>query len=316
MRYPSGFPQDARTRVEAEKLRAYAALEQEVRGIESWRRDVPFVRCIMRVFIAFAHEACEFGKKSNRRAWSDSELDQRCREFLLSIVVGAWEEKAKDLGISKMFSSPHHWGYSLSDDAKRKIEKSPEWKHYQELLLDAYEAQSACAAACSQPQFDQARGTAPRTDDAIEALSSRGGRPTELRERSPMGAPRPVLQADNWEDIEILFLSDERVQITLGTQTETRNYEEMGFASKQNGKPVLAWVALREMAERGGVTQVVGDREMWAAVEKRIQEIRKVLRHRFGLTDDPLPFKKMQRGSKDFGYRAKFKVGCRPSYES
>jgi hypothetical protein len=131
-----------------------------------------------------------------------------------------------------------------------------------------------------------------------------------------MGAPRPVLQADNWEDIEILFLSDERVQITLGTQTETRNYEEMGFASKQNGKPVLAWVALREMAERGGVTQVVGDREMWAAVEKRIQEIRKVLRHRFGLTDDPLPFKKMQRGSKDFGYRAKFKVGCRPSYES
>jgi hypothetical protein len=131
-----------------------------------------------------------------------------------------------------------------------------------------------------------------------------------------MGAPRPVFQADKWEDIEILFLSDERVQITFCTQTETRNYEEMGFASKQNGKPVLAWAALREMAQRAGVTQIVSDKRKWADVEKRIQEIRKVLRHMFGLTDDPLPFKKKRRGSEDFGYRAKFKVGCRPSYKS
>jgi hypothetical protein len=318
MKYPNGFPQDARARVEAEKLRAYAALEQEVRGIESWRRDVPFVRCIMRVFIAFAHEACEFGKKSNRRAWSDSELDQRCREFLLSIVVDAWEEKAKDLGVGKMFSSPHHWGYSLDDAARRQIEKSPEWKQYQELLRDAYEAQSGCAAACgSQPRFDQIGGTAPRTDDAIETLSSRGGTPTESRENSPTDVPRPFPQADKWEDIEILFLSEHRVQITVDTYSETRNYEEMGFASKKNGVPVLAWAALREMAQRGGVTQIVGDRRKWTEVEKRIQELRKVLRHRFGLTDDPLPFKKKKRrDSEDFGYRAKFKVGCRPSYKS
>src|ERR1022692_438770 len=65
----------------------------------------------MRVFIAFAREACALGKKSNLPAWSDRELDQRCREFLLSIVIDAWEDKAKDLGIGKMFSSPHHWGY-------------------------------------------------------------------------------------------------------------------------------------------------------------------------------------------------------------
>jgi len=150
----------------------------------------------------------------------------------------------------------------------------------------------------------------------MEALSSRGGTPTESRESSPKGVPRPFPQADKWEDIEILFLSDERVQITLGTQTETRNYAEMGFASKQNGKPVLAWAVFRAIAERRGVIQVVADKRMWAEVEKRIQEIRKVLRHRFGLTDDPLPFKKKRRGSEDFGYRAKFKVGCGPSYKT
>jgi hypothetical protein len=166
MKYPSEFPQDARARVETETLRAYAALEQEVRGIESSRRDIPFIRCIMRVFIAFAREACEFGKKSHHWAWSDSELDQRCRDFLLMIVVDAWENKAKDLGIRKMFSSTHNWGYSLDDGARRKIECSPQWKGYQDLLLEALESQSVRAADCSLPQHEQADGRAPENTEA------------------------------------------------------------------------------------------------------------------------------------------------------
>jgi hypothetical protein len=101
----------------------------------------------MRVFLGFAREACKFGKDSGHRAWSDRELDQRCREFLLMIVVDAWVEKGKDLGIRQPFSSPHNWGYSLDDDAKRKIEKSPEWKQYRELLLETFEDQSARSPA-------------------------------------------------------------------------------------------------------------------------------------------------------------------------
>jgi len=187
MKYPSEFPQDARARVETEALRAYAVLEQEVRGIESWRRDVPFIRCIMRVFIAFAREACAFGKKSNLPVWSDSELDQRCRDFLLSIVVDLWEDKAKDLGIRKMFSSPHNWGYSLDDGARRKIENSPEWKEYQDLLLDAFESQSARAADCSLPQHEQAGGTAPKTDGA--------GASSGERRRAVV---EPILKTKDW----------------------------------------------------------------------------------------------------------------------
>jgi hypothetical protein len=135
--------------------------------------------------------------------------------------------------------------------------------------------------------------------------------------RRVIGVPRLAPQAYKWEDIEISFLSDERVQITMGTQTETRNYEEMGFASKQNGTPVLAWSTLRMMAEAGGVIKVAADSRKWADVEKRMQEIRKVLRHRFDLTDDPLPYtKKTRRNPEEFGYRTKFKLGCRPSYKS
>jgi hypothetical protein len=167
MKYPSEFPRDARTRVEAETLRAYSALEQEVRGVESSRRDVPFIRCVMRIFLAFVRNACAFGRKGNHPAWSDSELDRRCRDFLLSIVVDAWEDKAKDLGIRKMFSSPHHWGNSLDDDARRKIESSPEWRLYQELLLEAFDVQSARATDCKLPQPEPADDTAP----GIEAMA-------------------------------------------------------------------------------------------------------------------------------------------------
>ena len=303
MKYRNEFPRDARARVEAEKLRAYRALEQEVRGTESWRREGAFIRCVMQVFLGFAREALAFGKHSGHRAWSDRDLDQRCREVLVPIVIDAWEDKAKDLGIRKMFSSSHHWGYSLDDDARRKIENSREWKEYQELLLNTLESQSGRAVDGVLRQQEQAGGLAPK--------------PNEQRETTPIGVPRPFPHAAKWEDIEISFLSDERVQITVGTQSETRNYAEMGFASKKNGTPVLAWVTLSAMARAGGVMRFACDSRKWAEVEKRMQEIRKVLRHMFGLTDDPLPFtKKARRGSEDFGYCAKIKLDCRPSYES
>jgi hypothetical protein len=63
--------------------------------------------------------------------------------------------------------------------------------------------------------------------------------------RVPSG-PEP--KATRWQEIEVIFLSDERVQIEIGAHTETRNYAEMGFANKQNGKPRLAWGTLRYLA--------------------------------------------------------------------
>ena len=189
MKYPSEFPQDAQARVEAETLRAYEALEQDVRGIERGRRDVPFVRCVMRIFLVYAHEAGAFGKMSREASWSARELDQRCREFLLSIVIDAWEDRAKDLGVRKMFSSPHNWGYSLDDEMRRKIERSPAWKRYQDLLLDAFDAQSVRAADGSSPDSAQVGGIASKTDNTGSSTGSLT--PTEYRVTSPIDLPSP-----------------------------------------------------------------------------------------------------------------------------
>jgi hypothetical protein len=172
----------------------------------------------------------------------------------------------------------------------------------------------APADAAEEARSDAKGAVAP---DANGEGAAPANTPARTSEGSPTGAAKSKCQADKWEDIEISFLSDERVQITMGTHIETRNYDEMGFASKQNGTPVLAWKTLRVMAEAGGVIRVASDSGKWAKVEKRVQEIRKVLRHQFGLTDDPLPYtKKTQRNPEEFGYRTKFKLGCRPSYES
>jgi hypothetical protein len=206
VQYPSEFPHDARARVEAETRRAYIALEQDVGGMENWRRNVPFLRCVMRIFLAFAGEACEFGMKSHHPAWSDCELDQRCRDSLLEIVIDAWEHKAKDLGINKMFSS-QGWGYSINDDDRRRIEKSPEWKQYQDLLIEAFDAQSAPAADDSLPQPEPAAPTAPETEAAVPppaTMASSGGRTPSFTAADTTQHERrravvdPILKAKRW----------------------------------------------------------------------------------------------------------------------
>jgi hypothetical protein len=118
-----------------------------------------------------------------------------------------------------------------------------------------------------------------------------------------------------WQDIEISFLSDERVQIRNGTKTETCNYAELGFADRRakRGKPKAkqAWIALRAMAEQNGIIRDSAKTGAdWPKVEKRIQQMRKVFRDHFKITADPIPF------IEGTGYRACFKIGCSPSFST
>jgi hypothetical protein len=115
----------------------------------------------------------------------------------------------------------------------------------------------------------------------------------------------------NWDGVEIQFLSDERVQVRRGTTTQTFNYAEFGFEDSRNGKPNRAWLVLRILAElRGVIRQAAEAGQDWPKVEKRIREIRRVLRARFDISSDPIPF------IEGTGYRATFKISCRPSYEA
>ena len=118
-------------------------------------------------------------------------------------------------------------------------------------------------------------------------------------------------EAATWETIEISFLSDERVQIRNGAKSETRNYAEFGFADGRSKKANQAWETLRVLATEGGTIRD-GARmsRTWPKVEKRMQEIRKVLRKHFRISTDPIPF------VEGTGYQARFKIGCSPSFHT
>src|ERR1019366_3330445 len=119
-------------------------------------------------------------------------------------------------------------------------------------------------------------------------------------------------EAVTWDAIEISFLSDERVQIRNGANRETLNYAEFGFQDARNGKPNRAWEALRVLAAQRGIIGDAATVGKWPEFEKRVQEIRKVLRKHFGISADPIPFVEVE----GTGYQVLFKISCSPSFHT
>jgi len=121
---------------------------------------------------------------------------------------------------------------------------------------------------------------------------------------------RPPIMPKNWEEVEIRFLSDHRVEIRVAGQRTTQNYSEMGFQDRRSGNPNGAWQVLRTLAVGNGVLpEEARIGKIWVAAEKRIERTRKELQKRFGLSDDPLPY------IKGLGYRARFKTECVRSFK-
>lgn len=119
-----------------------------------------------------------------------------------------------------------------------------------------------------------------------------------------------------WGDVKIEFTSDERVQITVGAKTYTRNYADMGFEDGRKKTPNAAWEVLKKLAEHRGTISASSPRD-WPKIEKRVQDIRRILRAHFlreffeiSTGSDPLPF------VKGTGYRASFAIATRPSYHT
>jgi hypothetical protein len=115
--------------------------------------------------------------------------------------------------------------------------------------------------------------------------------------------------ASRWEDIEITFLSDHRVQIRTPGKSDIRNYSELGLNDGRSGIPRKAWKILCLMARnKGFLTDGRGAAQPWDKLERRVQEIRSVLRKFFGLPEDPVPF------IPGTGYKTRFKIACGPSF--
>ena len=134
----------------------------------------------------------------------------------------------------------------------------------------------------------------------------------QLRARRDRAGPQQAnvnRRPTTWDDIEISFLSEQRVQIRVqGELKPSMNYGDLGFDDKRNGNPNQAWYTLLNLAESNGTLEAGTGRERRNR-EKRIQEIRNALRTHFEIASDRLPFDSTSKG-----YRAKFKISTSTSY--
>jgi hypothetical protein len=113
-----------------------------------------------------------------------------------------------------------------------------------------------------------------------------------------------------WEVIEISFFSEHWVRINVGGTKSIHEFGQLGLADGRSGKPTRAWQMLHALAASEGILDHKNSPNIpWKTLEKRMQEVRKWLRKRFGISADPLPY------SKGSGYRAKFRIKCAPSYQ-
>lgn len=133
-------------------------------------------------------------------------------------------------------------------------------------------------------------------------------RSAKVNEAVPEPNGAQTFKPADWDELEIRFLSDERIQIIAGRLTETRNYAEFGLEDSRSQKPNLAWITLRSLAELGGILRQTAGDESWGSVEKRMQELRRVFRNRYALNSNPIPY------IQGTGYKALFKIGCAPSF--
>jgi hypothetical protein len=165
----------------------------------------------------------------------------------------------------------------------------------------------------------QVRGSAVA---GLRPLIARFGKQNDQSERGPsaheVSKPASTDSASrkeennqlSWQEIEITFLSDERIEIQSGSNGRTTyNYGELGFEDRRNGKPSLAWEVLRELARRDGDMPRPPAGTPRAKIQKRIEEIREKLGSHFKIAGDPIPF----NGNT---YKASFKVGLRRSFDT
>jgi hypothetical protein len=165
----------------------------------------------------------------------------------------------------------------------------------------------SCAESTARIQSESEVANAKRQAQSATDLSSsveQHASAASKQEKATVSGTR------KWQDIEILFLSDDRVQIHIRKKpAETLNYAEFGFQDNRTKNPNTAWIALRQIAQRNGIIRTQTEAGVhWVKFEKRVQEIRKVLRNYFKIDRDPIVF------VENLGYRAQFKIGCGPSF--
>ena len=136
MDYPREFSAHARAKVEAAKIRArrrYVERRENDRDLRYGSDHESNLReYILRVFLAFAKEACQLGSEGVLGA---DRIRKECAEFLRRFTIEAYYEDGYDRGGSRLSEMTSHWSGGLLTRVEQEYRKASEWQKYEGLLL-------------------------------------------------------------------------------------------------------------------------------------------------------------------------------------
>ena len=177
--YPRDFPQRSRAHIEARKIQAGWELD-EFKWNARWVSEVEAEvgKYILRVFLAFAEEALELGRQG---VWTVQYVDTQAREFLNCLTLEAQFDKGHDQHGNPILPLVGGVFGEILPEVRRKFEKSIEWRHYQQGLLEVANVQALAIrrGSSQQAQVVAVRG---RVEAEIAGARSIGAsRPKSLR---------------------------------------------------------------------------------------------------------------------------------------
>lgn len=293
--YLPDFLQASRARIKAIEIQAGFELEdskQQLSRLSDFETEVR--KYILTVFSAFAEEALVLGQ---RGSWTVEIIDREAREFLACITLQAQLQKGYDRrGHSISPLTNRVFGHILPE-VRRELEQSSVWRRYEEQLAEVARLKASSSGE-QPPKIGRQEGPA--------AVSRRGASGTGAQKKSAHPA-----RAQKWDDVKISFLSEERIQVWVAGQPETFNYAEFGCSDHRSGLANKVWEMLKLLARNEGVVPDGGriSNKQWPATEKALERLRRLLRRRFGIAEDPLPFR---RG---IGYQLRCKIGNAVSFD-
>jgi hypothetical protein len=266
-----GLPESERPKIKAQLMRTHAAF---------WRAPDASHADIQAMILAFDGVARVL---SGAGILNKQHLEKDIPELVWdSAIAGGWWRLASETR-QRMFPTKlgRYWVW---------LDESRDWNQLFALESMEWQARLLEAPVTDPPELPKSHKLGKHT------LSAPG--PTSTRPR-----------AQQWEDLRISFLSEERVQNWIANQPETCNYAEMGFADRRSGKPSKSWALLLLLAQHEGIIPTTGrGAQQWAAIEQQIARTKKLLKNFFGISDDPLPL------VKGVGYRLRCKIECAPSF--
>lgn len=145
MRYPQEFSPQARARVEAEQLKArqeFVAAKSERPPVEwtTYRWDLmAFYAYVLRVFLAFAREACEQG---SQRPWTVDRVRSESEDFLRRFANQAHHEDGRDRTGKAFPEVTSNLSGGLLSSVARGLRERPEWHEFEAALLAVAERQA------------------------------------------------------------------------------------------------------------------------------------------------------------------------------